>query len=189
MARKHTVVLVEAALTVALCAVLGMFKVWEMPQGGSVSLGMLPLFVFALRRGGAWGLGVGLVYGLVDVLLGPVVVHPVQFVLDYPLPWMLVGLAGFATGLRGRGALGATLGSVGGVVLGALGRYGSHVISGVVFFGEYAEGQPVLAYSLAYNSFVLVSALACLVALLVVMPVLDRVVPAEAPAAQEPSES
>ncbi|TLM65923.1 MAG: energy-coupled thiamine transporter ThiT, partial [Actinobacteria bacterium] len=39
MARRHTVVLVEAALTIALCAVLGMFKVWEMPQGGSASLG------------------------------------------------------------------------------------------------------------------------------------------------------
>lgn len=183
MGRNRTLLLVEAALTIALAAVLGMLKLVEMPQGGSVSLGMLPIIVFALRRGLGWGVGVGVLYGALDVLISPFPpVHPIQFALDYPVAWAAVGLAGIAAvplararGFGWRGMAWVTAG----VLAAAAGRYAAHVVSGVVFFGSYApEGQPVVAYSLLYNSYVLVSAAASLAAAVIILPVLERVVPA-----------
>lgn len=186
MGRTRTLLLVEAALTIALAAVLGMFKLWEMPQGGSVSLGMLPIIVFALRRGMGWGLGAGLAYGALDVLISPFApVHPVQFLLDYPVAWAAVGFAGVASGVlahAGRSKVRASLAILLGATVAAIARYASHVVSGIVFFGMYApEGQPVVVYSLIYNSFVLVSASACTAIALVLVPVLERVVPSARP--------
>lgn len=182
MGRNRTLLLVEAALTIALAAVLGMLKLVEMPQGGSVSLGMLPIIVFALRRGTGWGVAAGLAYGTLDILISPFApVHPIQFALDYPVAWASVGLAGVAavplarsagSGLRSSAAVTA------GVLVAALARYAAHVVSGAVFFGMYAPaGQPVVLYSLLYNTYVPVSAAACLAVALVVVPALERVVP------------
>jgi thiamine transporter len=172
----------EIGLTVALSAVLGMLTVWQMPQGGSISFVMLPLFVLALLRGPGVGLAAGAVYGIVDFMLKPYLFHPAQVVLDYPLAFAACGLAGiFAarfTALAGERRWGAAIRTavLPGVVIGALGRYAAHVISGLVFFSSYAveAGQAPLVYSLAYNSFVLISAAASFVVAAAVLPALQR---------------
>ncbi len=66
-------------------------------------------------------------------------------------------------------------------VLAMTARFAAHFVSGVVFFGAYAPaGQPVALYSLIYNAtYMGPSAVLCLVATLVVLPVLERAVPAE----------
>ncbi len=174
----------EIGLTVALCAVLGLLTVWQMPQGGSVSLVMLPLFVLALVRGPAIGLAAGALYGIVDFMIKPYFFHPAQVALDYPLAFAACGLAGlFAarwSALAAEKRWGAALWSaaVPGIALGALGRYAAHVLSGLVFFSSYAveAGQAPLVYSLAYNSFVLVSAGASAVVAFAVLPAVQRVV-------------
>lgn len=52
--RKNTTrMLCEGAFMIALSLVLGLFKVFELPQGGSISLEMLPLLFFCVR----WGVG------------------------------------------------------------------------------------------------------------------------------------
>jgi len=137
----------EVGVTIALASVLHMVKLWEMPQGGSITLGtMVPLFVLALRRGPRVGLVAGALYGIFEGWIlsgGKNIYHPVQGILDYPLAFGLTGLAGF---FRRWPAFG--------VVVGSVARYVSHVISGVVFFAQYApKGQPVLLYSLGYNAF------------------------------------
>ncbi|MGB4442199.1 MAG: energy-coupled thiamine transporter ThiT [Coriobacteriia bacterium] len=172
----------EIGLTIALSAVLGMLTVWQMPQGGSISFVMLPLFVLALLRGPAVGLGAGALYGIVDYMLKPYWFHAVQVVLDYPIAFAACGLAGlfavrFASLSRDR-RWGAALWTaiVPGIAVGAAGRYLAHVLSGLVFFSSYAveAGQAPLVYSLAYNSFVLVSAAASAVVAAAVLPVLQR---------------
>lgn len=187
--RGRLVLLVEVSLTVALATVLSFIKLWEMPQGGSISLAMLPLFIISLRRGAGAGLVAGALYGVVDAIIEPYVVHWIQFVLDYPLAFAAVGLAGLgaaalARAMREGRHLQASGIVVASVALGALGRYAAHVVSGVVYFASYAKGQPVLAYSLVYNSFVLVSAVACAIAALAIVPVLARVVPVPARSAR-----
>jgi len=181
---RTTRLLVEIALTIALSFVLDELRLFQMPQGGTVSLSMLPVLVLSFVRGPGAGVTAGLLFGLVDLATPPVyIVHPVQLVMDYPAPYALVGLAGL---LRGRwlSALArhadfpaTTLALVPGVALGAVLRYLAHLVSGAVFFAEYApEGQPVWVYSALYNLYVPVSAVACLAAAAVVLPSLSRAV-------------
>ncbi len=139
----------EVGVTIALAGVLHMVKLWQMPQGGSITLGtMVPLFILALRRGAMAGLIAGALYGFFEGWIlsgGKNFYHPVQVLLDYPLAFGLTGLAGFFPRWPAFG-----------VVVGSVARYASHVISGVVFFAQYApKGQPVLLYSLGYNAFYL----------------------------------
>lgn len=201
MTRDRLITLVEAALTIALAATLHFVKVWQMPAGGSVSLDMLPILVLALRRGPVIGVAAGALFGVVDMLIEPYVVHWAQFVLDYPLAFGVVGLAGlFAAGWRRavrEGQVTRALVTVvlPAVILGTGLRYLAHFASGVVFFattamgGPLAEGQSAFAdtaaltaasiYSAVYNLYVPVSAAGCFVALVAVLPVLERAVPSE----------
>ena len=43
--------LTEMAIAVALAAVCGLIKVWEMPMGGSISLQMIPILFISFRHG------------------------------------------------------------------------------------------------------------------------------------------
>ncbi|MGI6038498.1 MAG: energy-coupled thiamine transporter ThiT [Limnochordia bacterium] len=141
MARERTRLLVEIAVMAGLAVVLNFFRVFRMPQGGSVSLEMIPIFYLAMRRGGVVGMIGGGIYGMVQLLTDPYIVHPAQFILDYPLAYLLVGLAGF---FAARPALG--------VAIGCLGRYLAHVVSGAIFFGMYTpDGWNIWGYSAVYN--------------------------------------
>lgn len=173
---------VEIGLTIALSAVLGLLTVWQMPQGGSISLVMLPLFVLALLRGPTVGLAAGALYGVVDFMIKSYYFHPVQVLLDYPVAFAACGLAGlFAVSwarLSSDGRYGTAFirAAVPGIAIGAVGRYAAHVLSGLVFFASYAReaGQAPLIYSAVYNSFVLISAVASAVIAAAVLPALHR---------------
>jgi thiamine transporter len=180
----RTRVMVEIALSVALAAVLNTFKVFVMPMGGSVSLSMLPIFVLALRRGLCPGMAAGAVYGIVDLMFGPVVVNWAQFLLDYPLAFGMVGAAGTLSPLwrsavaRGRTATAVWSVALPAIVLGSLARFSMHWLSGVVFFSQFAGDQAVWLYSLLYNgAYIGPSLVVCAAAALVLLPVLERVSP------------
>jgi thiamine transporter len=132
-------------VTVALAAVLNLMPLFEMPQGGSVSLEMVPILFLALYRGPKVGIIGGVVYGLVNLAMKPFIFHPAQVILDYPLAFGLLGLAGF---FRPDNALKIAAGTF----LGALGRFGAAVLSGAIFFASYApKGQSPWLYSMIYN--------------------------------------
>ena len=156
---KDTRVLAEAALAIALAFVLGLITVFRMPLGGSISLEMVPLILLALRQGWKVGVLAGAAYGLVNLVVNPVILHPVQVLFDYPLPFAALGLAGlFSPTLRG---------AIIGTVVAVLARFVAHFVSGVVFFAAYApEGWNPYVYSAAYNAAYLVPSLA--IALVVV---------------------
>ncbi len=141
MRNKKLIVMMEISLCVALSIVLSHLRLWQMPNGGSVTLQMLPLFILAFRRGGKAGLAGGLVFGLLRMLLSPHVYHPVQGILDYPLAFTLIGLAGYLRHFPIVAMLGTSLL-----------RFISHVVAGQVFFGHYApEGMNPWWYSITYN--------------------------------------
>ncbi len=137
----------------ALAYVLGQLKVYEMPQGGSVSLVMLPIVLIAVRRGLGAGLMAGLLVGIIDYLLGKYpAVHPIQFFLDYPIPYTAIGLAGLIPLARMSGNMMRVVSVCGALLLGVVVRFLAHFTSGVVYFAEYApEGTPVTTYSFLYN--------------------------------------
>ena len=159
---KDTRVLTEAALAVALSFVLGFIVLFRMPFGGSVSLEMIPLILLALRQGWKVGVVAGAAYGLLDLAIDPYVVHPVQVLLDYPLAFGALGLAGlFKPTVRGA-ILGATVA--------VLARSSCHFLSGVIFFASYApNGWNPLLYSAAYNAAYLAPSLAIVVVVVVVL--------------------
>ncbi len=146
MKKQNTWMLVEASMMIALSVILGEFvKIFEMPMGGSVTLGgMVPLFLFAFRWGGKQGMIAGAVYGMLDLLIGYSTMHPAAIILDYPLAFSMIGLAGL---FRRTPA-----GYISGILTGVIGRFICHVVSGVIFYASYApEGQAPLVYSILYN--------------------------------------
>ncbi len=144
----------EIGMAIALAVVLGMLtRLVQLPYGGSINLSGLPIIVIALRQGVARGATTGALYGLVAFVLNPYYFHPIQVVLDYPVAFSCLGLAGwkmdrldFNTGFK-RLFIAVAI-----FFAGAF-RLLAHWTSGVVFFAHFApEGQAIWLYSLVYNA-------------------------------------
>jgi len=140
-------IITETIVMVALAGALYLIKIFTLAQGGSVTLGsMVPIFLLALRRGPRIGIIGGVAFGLValveDVYSGvEVIFYPAQVILDYPLAFGLLGLAGFFQKIP-----------ILGVGVGIAGRFCSHFVSGVLFFASYAPaGVSPFIYSAVYN--------------------------------------
>lgn len=152
--KSHNAVraLVEGAVFVALAEILGYIKIGHLPNGGSVSLLMLPVIVYALRWGLAHGLLAGLALGVMDFLLGGGLAIGWQSILgDYVIALTLLGLAGLG---HKRGLPGIIAGSV----LGCLGRFLSIWVTGATLWGIYMPDEFMgmtmtneWFYSLLYN--------------------------------------
>ncbi len=173
-ALKDTRVLTEAALAIALAFVLGLIGP-KMPLGGSISLEMVPLILLAVRQGWKVGMLAGTAYGLLNLAVSPVILHPIQVLFDYPLPFAVLGLAGlFSPTVRG---------AVAGTLVAVAARFVAHFISGVAFFAAYApEGWNPLIYSAAYNAAYLVPSM---ILVLVAVPVLLRALTQAQPSRRE----
>ncbi len=168
--KRKTQVLSECAVMVALAFVLSYVRIITMPMEGSVTLlSMLPIVILAVRHGVAWGLGSAFVYALLQLVQSITVGGLFSWgltpwalvgciVLDYLLPFTLLGLAGILRKGGTAGVLGGTA-----MVIGL--RYVSHVVSGAVIFAIVTEkvdlfGSDVVftnpwLYSLCYNGFYL----------------------------------
>jgi thiamine transporter len=138
-------ILAEGSIIIALTVILKdvLPPVARLPQGGSVSLaGMVPLLWFSLRRGLRAGLEASAIYGLVNMALpGSFIVDPIQALLDYPIAFGALGLAGL---FRKYPLVG--------VAVGITGRFLAHFASGVWFFAAYAPaGMSPMLYSAIYN--------------------------------------
>lgn len=141
MSRFSLRTMAEIGVMVAIALVLNFFRLFQMSQGGSVSLEMLPIFIVALRWGTLPGVIAGALFGVAQLFFGASIYYPLQVILDYPLAFALLGVAGAFPRVPLLG-----------IALGTTGRLLAHVVSGVVFFAEYAPaGTNVWLYSLGYN--------------------------------------
>lgn len=149
-------IMVEGAMLIAMAYVLSLIKFYELPQGGSITLEMLPLVVMGLRNGTKWGCLTGLVHGLIQMILGfsnvlycsTLIAQIGCILLDYLLAFTVLGLApAFAVPFKNRMA-----GAVFGSVIAGLLRFLCSFLSGWLLWGSYApEGMGAVAYSLGYN--------------------------------------
>jgi len=159
--KKWTVrMLANAALCIALAFILSYIRLYKLPQGGSITLAsMLPIFMFAYAYGVGPGMLVGMGYGILQFIQDAYFVHPVELLLDYPLAFAMLGLAGLASRFSDDWGL------IPGIAIGTFCRFLCAFIAGVVFFGSYApEGQSVFVYSAVYNGFYLIpEAIICVV--------------------------
>ena len=169
--------LVESAVMLGLATALSMVKLFQMPLGGSVTLcSMLPVLLIGYKYGPKWGLGTGLTYGLIQLLLDlgkalswgltPVALA-VSFLVDYLLAFAVLGLAGvYGKGLKQY---------VGGMCTAVALRFVCHIVSGVTAYASWLPEEwqgHLLLYSVAYNgSFLLPDFAICLaVALMIYRP-------------------
>jgi thiamine transporter len=167
----NTRALVYGAVAVALSFAPSYARLFKLPQGGSVTFAsLLPLMIYCMMFGTRRGLLVCLVYGTLQALQDPYIIHPMQFLLDYPLAFGLNGVSGIFVekNLFKNKIVGFVLGAVLAVGL----RYACHVCSGVFAFADYfywdselmSKYDSAAIYSLAYNSFALVDMAIAIVA-------------------------
>lgn len=111
-------IMAEVAIAAALSLILSLFPLWKMPQGGSITLSMLPVLVVAFRRGVIPGLICGFLAGCFQMIADPSLFSLPQVILDYGLSYTVLGFAGirfkdensmtpaFVMGMLGLGFIG-----------------------------------------------------------------------------------
>ncbi len=142
---KNPKVLAEMAIFVALATALSFVVVYTMPQGGSITAAsMVPLLWLALRRGPKVGITAGVLYGIIQFIalpyIAPVPFAFIQVLLDYPLAFAVLGLAGFFQKYPIVGA-----------AVGIGGRFIMHFLAGLFWAQVYAPGLNPFVYSAVYN--------------------------------------
>ena len=156
--------LTEGAILIAAAQVLSYLKLWRMPWGGSITLAMVPIILYAVRWGLGPGLLAGFVYGVMQFMFdGGIALGWQSIIGDYLLAYAALGFAGLAHGKKG--------GIFIGTVIGGLCRFLVHYVVGATVWAEYMPesffGMTMHSpwfYSLLYNgSFILVDMLLCLV--------------------------
>lgn len=144
--QMQTKQLVFCSAAMALAMVASVIKVASLPFGGSITLfSMMFICLIGYIYGARIGLITGVAYGILQFLIEPYIYSPLQVLLDYPLAFGALGLSGFFSTKK--------YGLAAGYVVGILGRYVCHVISGYIFFAAYApEGINPFLYTLGYNA-------------------------------------
>ncbi len=152
-----TRILVEGAMLIAMATILSYLKFFELPQGGSITLEMLPLVIMGLRNGPKWGCLTGLVHGFLQMIFGfsnVMYCATLQaqigcILLDYLIAFTVLGLAPvFAKPFGKKRLLGITVGAAAAGFL----RFVCSFLSGWLLWGSYApEGTGAAVYSLVYN--------------------------------------
>ncbi|MDE5593414.1 MAG: energy-coupled thiamine transporter ThiT [Clostridiales bacterium] len=139
-----------AAVCVALSFALSYVRLFKMPMGGSITFAsMLPLMLFAFMFGSRKGVAVGVIYGLLQAIQDPWIIHPAQFALDYLVAFGAIGLTGcmrelnvFKGNMRAQFAVGA--------IVACAVRFLAHYFAGVFAFG--AAGLNYVKYGSAFAS-------------------------------------
>ena len=154
------------AVAMALALVTSFIKVASLPMGGSITLfSMFFMCFIGYLYGPKIGIMTGVAYGILQLIIEPYIYAPLQVLLDYPLAFGALGMSGFFSKKK--------FGLTTGVIVGILGRYICHVISGYVFFASYApEGMNPMIYTLGYNATYIVPELIATVIVVSLPPVM-----------------
>lgn len=173
MNKINTKSIVEAGICIALSAVLSLIVLFRMPLGGSVTLASrLPIIVYSIRWGWKKGILAGLVFGILQILLGGYVIHPLQGLLDYIFSFAAMGLAG----LRFNNNFSKTA-FIPSIILSFIISGAFNVLSGLIYFNDMTLAKEAgftsfLPYALAYNYSFLTAD--CIILLIILVLTFDR---------------
>lgn len=154
--KKRLLMIAESAIMLALATALSMITFFSLPAGGSVTpFSMLPILIIAYRYGTKWGLGVGVIYGLIQMVLGLSALSYATnawaavciILFDYVVAFGVLGFGGLF-----RKAKNQAIGFSSGVIVACVLRFLCHFLTGITVWADYADGVwPVVIYSLTYN--------------------------------------
>ncbi|SCG98961.1 MULTISPECIES: energy-coupled thiamine transporter ThiT [unclassified Romboutsia] len=144
--KLDTKTMIVVSLFAACSFILSKIKLIQYPQGGGIELlSSVPILMIGLLYGPITGMTCGLITGILGLIGSAYIIHPAQFLLDYILPTMLLGLSGLFDCNKKRNIF---IGCILAVLLKQL----SHILSGCIYFADYAwEGWNPVAYSIVYN--------------------------------------
>ena len=146
-----------AGICISLSFVLSYVKLFDPPTGGSVTLAsLLPVMLFAYVYGMKKGLLIGFIYGILQAVQEPWIVHPAQFLLDYPIAFSMVGLAGVLSRFNILKKLPQLKFSIGAIIA-VFFRFISSVIAGIFAW------EASFALSLTINSVILLDVILVIV--------------------------
>lgn len=146
-AANQTRKVIYGGMCIALAFVLSYIRLYRMPQGGSITPGsMLPIILYSIIFGPITGITAGVAYGFLQFFQDGGAVHWAQLLLDYPLAFGFLGIAGIIPR-----NFNITTRIISGTILAVLGRSIMHVLSGAIFFAEYAGDKNPWIYSIVYN--------------------------------------
>jgi len=145
-------VLAEIIVFAALSAALYTLRPFSLPYGGSITLGsMVPVMWLSLRRGLRVGFVAGAIFGLaaliIDVMLLPYspITNPVQVVLEYPIAFGVLGLAGLFHKK-------STVFAIAGVGISVFIKFLLHFIAGLIFWTyTFPPNWDPVVWSAVYN--------------------------------------
>ncbi len=151
---NHTKSIVYAGMCIAMSFALSYIRFLELPQGGSITLAsLLPMMIYSYMFGIRKGVLAGIIYGFFQFLQAPWFYHPIQFLLDYPIAFSSIGLAGIFHEIKILDKKPIIQFAIGAFIAVAL-RYFAHVISGIFVFGSGdPENYGAVAWSFLYNAF------------------------------------
>ncbi|MGX7395520.1 energy-coupled thiamine transporter ThiT [Carnobacterium mobile] len=171
---------IEGTIVAALAIVLSMLPT-NIGTGFTVSLGMIPMILYAFRRGTAAGIAAGFLWGILHYLVGNVsILNLVQGFIEYFVAFMFTGFAGlFAQPIQQAIQKKASIQLIGyiilGTITGTLARFFWHFVAGYYFWGSYApEGMNPLWYSFIANGG---SALATILVTTIALLLLSKTAP------------
>ena len=181
MKNTKLIIMIEGAIIAGVCVALSYIPLNTANAAFDLSLGLIPLGVYSLRRGLPAGMAVGFVWGLLLIILGKAYILTIpQVLLEYPLAFAFGGFGGIFAGRLKRGfAKEHTKGSADIIftvvfagIAAAVTRWFFHFWAGVVFWGSYApEGMSPYLYSFIANG---ASAAANAVMLAVILSILVK---------------
>ena len=156
--RSNVLTMVYAAMYIALAVALNAFNtampIIQMPNGGSLELLVIALFIASYHLGWKWGAAVSALSWVIGAMFGlnNYMVSVPQALLDYVVPFVAIGMASLAPAIHIKNKKLSNIYT--GVCFGMLLKYFSQVLSGVFFWfpqGSAAGSWAAWAYSLPYN--------------------------------------
>ncbi len=143
--------IVISAMLIALATVLSLVQPFQLPFGGGITVAsMMPVIILSYIFGVRWGLFSAFVYSLLQIALGIRTVSAFFMpgdeqmallaaicvcLLDYVVAYTLLGFGGIFKGRFKNDSISLIFGSLLATAL----RYITHIVSGAIFFGAWAE--------------------------------------------------
>ncbi len=149
-------------MLIALATVLNQFASFDLPflMGGGITIfSQVPIIALGYIFGVRWGLISGFTMSLLQLMFGfsnfsyvkGMAAYIILALLDYLVPYTLLGLGGMFKGRFKSSYVDLTVGTV----MVCLIRYICHFLSGITVWADYTDGnaiKAIITYSLSYNA-------------------------------------